>query len=269
MEKLLSGERRGMGTVHIEVRDGVAVLTLDNPPLNVLSTDMGRQIKQAVETIGDNPAVYAVVVTGAGDRAFMAGADIKEFPQYIEEGNAEEKALAFDDAMNQLQRLGKPTIAALNGLTLGGGCELALACDFRIAEEQIVIGLPEIKLGVFPGAGGTQRLSRLIGPSRAKELIFSGEPVSAAEAYRIGLVNRVVHKGSALSSALEFAQVFTQRSQVALRLAKQAMDQGLEIPLEDGIRLEAKLFGEVFRSADAKEGIQAFIEKRQPKFTNR
>jgi len=234
--------------------------------VNVLSVDMGRQIADAVQTVAADDAVVAVVITGAGTKAFMAGADIKEFPSYIERGNATEMALLFDDAMNKLERLPKPTIAALNGLTLGGGCELALACDFRIAEEQVFIGLPEIKLGVFPGAGGTQRLPRLVGASRAKELILVGEPVPAAEAYRIGLVNRVVPTGHAVAAALDFAQVFLTRSRVALRLAKQAINEGLENTLQDGIQLEARLFGEVFKTDDAREGIQAFIEKRSPHF---
>jgi enoyl-CoA hydratase len=258
-----------MGNVHVQVDDGVAVLTLDNPPLNVLSTDMGQKIREAVERIEQDDAIYAVIVTGAGERAFMAGADIKEFPKYIENGNAEAMALAFDEVMNQLQRLPKPTVAALNGITLGGGCELSLACDFRIAEQQVVIGLPEIKLGVFPGAGGTQRLARLIGPSRAKEMIFTGEPISAETALQIGLVNRVVPTGSALSAAREFVQVFRERSLAAIARAKQAIDGGLDLSLEEGIRLEAKLFGEAFRTEDAKEGISAFIEKRAPRFVHR
>jgi enoyl-CoA hydratase len=258
-----------MGTVHIEKRDGVAILTLDNPPLNVMSIDMGRQISDALDVVATDDEVFAVVLTGAGDRAFMAGADIKEFPRYLEEDIAEQMALEFDNTLTKLSRLGKPTIAALNGLTLGGGCEVALACDFRIAEEQVSIGLPEVKLGVFPGAGGTQRLPRLIGAAKAKELILTGEPVSASEAYRIGLVNRVVPTGQALSASLEFAAVFKARSLQSLSRAKQAIDDGLDMSLEEGLRLEARLFGEVFRTEDAKEGIQAFIEKRPPNFTNR
>jgi enoyl-CoA hydratase len=258
-----------VATVHTENRGGIAVMTLDNPPLNVLSVEMGHKIRAAVEAVEADDAVFAVVITGKGDRAFMAGADIKEFPEYIDQGNAEEMALLFDETMTKLHRLGKPTIAALNGITLGGGCELALACDFRIAEEQVSIGLPEVKLGVFPGAGGTQRLPRLVGAARAKELILTGEPITAEEAYRIGLVNRVVPRGQALEAALAFAEVFRERSLAALRRAKQAIDQGLEGSLEAGLRLEAHLFGEVFQTEDAKEGIFAFIEKRKPQFRHR
>jgi enoyl-CoA hydratase len=257
-----------MGNVRVEVENGIAIMTLDNPPLNVLSIEMGNQIGEAISQVEHDDNVFAVVLTGAGDKAFMAGADIKEFPRYIEENIAEEMALAFDGTMTRLDKLGKPTIAALNGMTLGGGCELALACDFRVAEEQVVIGLPEVKLGVFPGAGGTQRLPRLIGASRAKELILIGEPISAAEAYRVGLVNRLVPSGRALAVALEFAGVFRQRSLAAIRSAKQAIDEGLELKLEDGLALEARLFGKAFDTHDAKEGITAFIGKRAPKFTH-
>ncbi|MCL6597861.1 MAG: enoyl-CoA hydratase [Alicyclobacillus macrosporangiidus] len=258
-----------MGEVRLENRNGVAVLTLDNPPLNVLSVDMGRKIRAAVDQVGTDNQVFAVVITGQGNRAFMAGADIKEFPEYIAQGIAEEMALQFDETMTRLYELGKPTIAALNGVTLGGGLELALACDFRIAEEQIQIGFPEVKLGVFPGAGGTQRLPRLIGVSRAKELILTGEPIDAASALQIGLVNRVVPKGQALTSALAFVEVFRERSLASVRRAKLAIDQGMEGTLEAGLRLEAKLFGEVFETKDAREGISAFMEKRKPRFEHR
>ncbi len=257
-----------MGAVHIEYRESVAILTLDNPPVNVLSIDMGKNIRKAIDKVADDDAVLAVIITGSGDKAFMAGADIKEFPRYLTDHIAEEMALSFDDTLNAIHRLGKPTIAALNGLALGGGCEISLACDFRIAEEQVKIGLPETKLGLFPGAGGTQRLPRLIGESKAKEMIFTGEPISAAEACRIGLVNRVVPTGCALQGAIEFAKPFTNRSLASIRLAKRAIDEGMELILDEGLRLEADLFGQVFETKGAREGIQAFLEKRPPKFTH-
>lgn len=258
-----------MGSVQVEIRDAVAIMTITNPPVNVLSVEIGRLLSEAVDALAMADDVLAVIVTGAGNKAFMAGADIKEFPQYIADQTGEMMALAFDDAMTRLHRLHKPTIAALNGVTLGGGCELALACDFRIAEEQVIIGLPEVKLGLFPGAGGTQRLPRLIGASRAKELILTGEPISAAEAYRIGLVNRVVPQGEAVSAALEFAGLFRQRSRVAVARAKQAIDDGLERDLDSGLRLEAKLFGEAFGTEDVREGVTAFMEKRAPVWHHR
>ncbi|MDQ0188224.1 enoyl-CoA hydratase [Alicyclobacillus cycloheptanicus] len=258
-----------MGEVRIEREQEIAVLTLDNPPMNVLSLDMSRQILEAVQELEHDRSVVAVVLTGAGDRAFMAGADIKEFTGFIADKKAGSAAEAFDETMQRLHHLSKPTVAALNGWTLGGGCELALACDFRIAEEQIMLGFPEVKLGLFPGAGGTQRLPRLIGESRAKQLILTGEPIPAAEAERIGLVNRVVPKGQALAEAKQFAAIFRERSQVSIGLAKRAIDEGLDVTLDEGLKMEARLFGEVFEAEDVAEGVQAFLEKRAPKFQHR
>ncbi|MCL6443283.1 MAG: enoyl-CoA hydratase/isomerase family protein [Alicyclobacillus sp.] len=258
-----------MGTVRVEVLDGIALVTIDNPPMNVLSSDIGRQLDVAIHQLEADSSIAGVVITGAGDRAFMAGADIKEFPQRMEEDNAEALALTLDEVFTRLSRLGAPTVAALNGLALGGGCELALACDFRVAEEQVIIGLPEIKLGVFPGGGGTQRLPRLIGMARAKRMILTGEPVSADDAYQMGLVDRVVPPGQSVPAALDFVQVFRDRSQAAIRLAKQAMEEGADLPLEAGLRLEAKLFGQVFQTPGAREGITAFLEKRTPNFRHK
>ncbi|SFU82435.1 enoyl-CoA hydratase/isomerase family protein [Alicyclobacillus macrosporangiidus] len=258
-----------MAEVRVQVQDQVAVLVLDNPPVNVLSRDMANRLRRAVDEAASREDIVALVVTGAGDRAFVAGADIKEFPRVMAEDGAEDLALDLDASLDALAACPKPTIAALNGVTLGGGLELALACDFRIAEVQVQLGFPEVKLGLFPGAGGTQRLPRLIGASRAKELIFCGEPISAEEAHRMGLVNRVVETGQAVQAAVGFAQVFRARSLASLALAKRAIDEGLEMTLADGIRNEAHLFGEVFRTRDAAEGVQAFLEKRAPRFTHR
>lgn len=255
-----------MPEVQMEREDEIAILTLDNPPMNVLSLEMSQKIAARVAELEGDKSVVAVILTGAGNRAFMAGADIKEFTGFIAEQRAGEAADAFDDTMQRLHKLSKPTIAALNGFTLGGGCELALACDFRIADEQVQIGFPEVKLGLFPGAGGTQRLPRLIGESRAKELILTGEPITASKALDIGLVNRVVPTGQAVNAAKEFAAVFRERSQVSIGLAKRAIDEGLDVTLDEGLKLEAKLFGEVFAAADVREGVQAFLEKRTPKF---
>lgn len=250
----------------VEVRGGIAVLTVVNPPLNVLSSVVGMQLREQLVKFADDKSVCAVLITGSGEKAFMAGADIKEFPKYLTEDIAEPMALQFDETLQFLHNFPKPTIAVLNGLTLGGGCEVALACDFRIAEEHALIGLPEVKLGIFPGAGGTQRLPRLIGESRAKELIFKGEPISAAEAYRVGLVNQVAKQGQGVETALAFVEPFLTRSLATLALAKAAIQQGLDMTLEMGLNHEARLFGEAFRTRDGREGIQAFIEKRSPVF---
>lgn len=255
-----------MSEVSVDIRGGIAILTVVNPPLNVLSSRIGNQLREQLVRFADDKSVGAVLITGSGEKAFMAGADIKEFPEYLSSNIAEPKALEFDETLQYLHNFPKPTIAVLNGMTLGGGCEVALACDFRIAEEQAVIGLPEVKLGIFPGAGGTQRLPRLIGESRAKELIFRGEPITAEEAYRIGLVNQVAKSGQGIETAIFYAEPFVARSLTALALAKQAIQQGLDMTLEDGLKNEAKLFGDAFRTHDGREGIQAFIEKRAPVF---
>lgn len=258
-----------VGHVSIEKHASIGVLKLENPPLNVLNKDMWNGISEAIDMVQADSEILALVLTGAGTKAFVAGADIKEFPSYISDDNAEEMALQFHQTLQKIHNLPKPTVAALNGLTFGGGCEVALACDFRIAEVQVLLGFPEVKLGLFPGAGGTQRLPRLIGVSRAKALILTGEPISADEAYQIGLVNKVVPSGTALVSALAFAKVFTERSLASLAPAKRAIDEGIELDLESGLRLEATLFADVFRTADVREGIQAFIEKRLPTFLHR
>ncbi|KOO51616.1 enoyl-CoA hydratase/isomerase family protein [Viridibacillus arvi] len=246
----------------------VAIITIDNPPLNVLSIAVADQLKETVEQIECDPGICAVIVTGAGERAFMAGGDIKSFLPLLGVGvdKVREFALRIQEPLNLLDSLDRPVIAAINGFALGGGCELALASDIRIAEEQIQIGLPEITLGILPGAGGTQRLSRLIGSSKAKELMFTGERLSAEEAKQIGLVNHVVPKGKALVVALEIATRISQHSITALSRIKRCVDEGMHLPLREGLRLEVECLGEVFQTDNARESIQAFIEKRPARF---
>lgn len=250
---------------------GVAIITIDNGPMNVLSQEVVRQLDEVCDAVAADPAVIVAVVTGAGERAFMAGADIKEFPAAMQLTEEEMTAgtLKTHSTLNKLDFLAKPTIAAVNGLAFGGGCELALLCDIRIAEEQAMFGLPEIKLGLFPGGGGTQRLPRLIGEAKAKELMFTGEPITAEQALEIGLVNQVVPKGESLNAAKKLAQTIAQRSLPALKLIKEAVDKGTAVSLEEGIRLEARLFGKVFQTEDIREGVAAFLEKRPPVFLGR
>lgn len=252
------------------LEENIAIILIDNPPLNVLEENVVKQLGQSIEEIQNNEYVKAVIITGSGEKAFVAGGDIKGFPELIGKGKqlAKEKSLWLQAPLNKIQQMACPTIAALNGNALGGGCELALSCDFRIAEEQIKIGLPEIKLGLIPGAGGTQRLSRLIGLSKAKEMIFTGDLISAIEAKEIGLVNDVVLKGEALKKSIELANRMTKYSSVTISLAKHAIEVGLEQSLEQGLITEAELLGEVFQTEDIEEGVQAFIEKRQPLFKN-
>ncbi|MFC7442191.1 enoyl-CoA hydratase/isomerase family protein [Laceyella putida] len=255
--------------VHLEKRDGIAIVTIDHPPLNVLNQQVFRELERSFLEIEQDDSIVVAIVTGAGERAFVAGADIKEFPQMIGNREMKKKVMEAHQAFNRIDSLPKPTIAVLNGLTLGGGCELALACDVRIAEEHVQIGLPEIKLGIFPGSGGTQRLPRLVGAGRAKELMFNGEPVSAGHALNIGLVNAVVPTGTGLGEGLKWAGKWKETSLQSLSRIKRAVDRGLEVPLSEGIELEAELFEEIFQTEDVKEGVQAFLEKRKPVFRHR
>ncbi len=252
--------------VHVERRhDGVAILRLDNPKVNALSQELLRQLEGAAEALRADPP-GAVVVTG-GDRIFAAGAEISEFrsaedsTQVISRAEAELIGQHFLRALNAVADIPRATIAAISGFALGGGCELALACDFRIASEKAKLGQPEILLGIIPGGGGTQRLARLVGPARAKDLIFSGRQVRADEALAMGLVDEVVPHDEVLDRALDRASALASGAVVAQGLAKRAIDRGLDITLGGGLDLEQQLFAEVFATDDATIGVQSFLEK--------
>ena len=244
--------------------DGVAVLHLDNPKVNALSKELLHQLEGAATSLREDPP-GAVVVTG-GDRIFAAGAEISEFrsseapEEVITRAEAELIGQLFLRALNAVADIPRATIAAISGFALGGGCELALACDFRIASEKAKLGQPEILLGIIPGGGGTQRLARLIGPARAKDLIFTGRQVRADEALAIGLVDEVVPPEAVLDRALEKAAVLAAGAVVAQGLAKRAIDRGLDITLNGGLDLEQQLFADVFGTDDAKIGVQSFLE---------
>jgi enoyl-CoA hydratase/carnithine racemase len=242
--------------VHTERRsDGVAVVRLDNPKVNALSSALlGQLADAAVDLTADPPG--AVVVTG-GDRLFAAGADISEF-----RGPDEARTIgaAFVRALDAVAAIPRCVIAAVSGFALGGGCELALACDLRIASERAKFGQPEILLGIIPGGGGTQRLARLVGPSRAKDLILTGRQVGADEALRIGLVDEVVAPDALNDRALALAAELASGAVVAQGLAKQAIDRGLQGTLEDGLAVEQDLFAEVFATEDARIGVASFLE---------
>jgi enoyl-CoA hydratase len=257
--------------VQLTKQDGVATVIIDNPPMNVLSSHVAQALGNVFLQIKKDPEVVAVIVTGNGERAFMAGADIKEFPSWIDLGKEEVRKVAKinHDVFNLIENLDKPTIAMINGFALGGGCELALTCDIRIAEDNAKLGLPEVKLGLFPGAGGTQRLPMLVGPAKAKEIMFLGEAISANEALKIGLVNDVVPKGEGMEAARTMAQKFAGQSLQALSRIKQAVNKGADLPLESALDLELDLFKDIFGTEDAREGVQAFIEKRPAKFTHK
>lgn len=248
--------------------DGIATITINNPPVNVISKTVREELSQCLDEIEAEGSIRVVILTGAG-RAFMAGADIKELPQFRVPGAIAAMRRVGHKGTWQLERMPQITIAAINGLALGGGCELALACDMRVASEDAQLGLPEVKLGLLPGGGGTQRLPRLVGRPLAKELMFVGDPIGAQEAYRIGLVSRVAPPGQALAVAQELARKMAQRSGATLRLIKEAIDRGCERSLEEGMALEAEAFDRALQLEDSGEGIEAFMNKRPPQFKHR
>ncbi|OLO38957.1 enoyl-CoA hydratase [Alkalihalophilus pseudofirmus] len=258
--------------IKLKKENGVAVVTLDNAPMNVLSLTIAKELEDVIQQIAVDPEVIVVIITGAGERAFSAGADIKQIPEWFKMSEEElgNNVRKFHRMLSLIDNPPKPTIACLNGITFGGGCELALACYIRIAEEHVKISLPEIKLGLFPDWGGTQRLPRLIGEAKAKELMFMGNTITAETAERIGLVNQVVAKGEGLNMTTTMAQTMTGYSLQPLSRIKKAVNEGMEKSFDEAIDLEVELFTEIFfRTEDVKEGVQAFIEKRKPEFKHR
>jgi len=236
--------------------DGVALLRIDRPPMNALSLALLGELADAAVSLATDPAVKAVVVAG-GERAFAAGFEIAEFDDQERARRVGERFRAAFDAFGEIPR---PVIAAVNGFALGGGLELAMACDLRIAADTARLGQPEILLGLIPGAGATQRLPRLVGPARAKEMIWSGRQVKADEAERIGLVDRVVPAAELLEAATNWAAGFAGGAVVAMGLAKRVIDRGLDGPLDDGLDLEADAFVEVFATEDAAIGVRSFLQ---------
>ncbi len=261
--------RQDTDRVSYEVKDRIARLTINRPEkLNALDHATVRAIGGAVAAAGEDQAVGILIVTGAGEKAFVAGADINELAtQTPVEGAA--YARAGQETFGRLEALDKPSIAAINGYALGGGLELALACTLRVASETARLGLPETSLAIIPGYGGTQRLSRLVGRSRALEMILTAEPIDALEAHRIGLVNRVVPPGELLVAAESMARTILSRGPLALRYAMKAVHGGLDAPLAQGLALEAVLFGLTCSTEDMREGTRAFLEKRKPSFRGR
>lgn len=244
----------------------ITTVRLDNPPLNLVTTELTGRLDRALAEIEADDAVRCVVVTGTGDRAFCAGSDVKEFESL--RGRVGEGKLLLEKAVyRRLANLPVPTIAAIQADALGGGLELALCCDLRVADERARLGLPEVRLGVMPGSGGTQRLPRIVGPARAKELILMGEVLDASEAARIGLINRMAAPGKAVDTALEMAQIIACRGPVAVKEAKRAIDLAGDVPLDEGLALELDASERIFSSADMLEGARAFFEKRPPEFT--
>jgi enoyl-CoA hydratase len=252
-----------------ETKQGIAHIILNRPAVrNALNTSTLEELRKAIDLADGDDTVRAVILTGAGEKAFAAGADINELA-LLDSMAGREYAGSGQRLLDRIEQLGKPVIAAVNGFALGGGCELAMACAFRIASENAVFGQPEVKLGIIPGYGGTQRLARLIGKGRALELLLTGETVPAEEALRLGLVNRVVPLPDLLQVAESVAKKIMANAPLAVKFSIEAVNRGLEIGLGEGQRLEAILFGLCCGTEDMKEGAKAFLEKRPANFKGR
>jgi enoyl-CoA hydratase len=246
----------------VETLGPAATVTFNRPPVNALNSELVSELFGVIDALDRDKAVRAIVLTGAG-KAFVAGADIAEM-SLMSVLEARDFARNGHKTLNRLEQADKPVICAINGFALGGGCEIALACDVRIMAEGAKIGQPEVNLGIIPGFGGTQRLARLCGPGIAKELIFTADPLEAHEALRIGLVNRVVPPEQLQAAAQEMARRIAAKGPTAVRLAKHAINRGLDADLNTGNTLEIESFGVCFSSGEPKEGMKAFLEKRKP-----
>ena len=258
-----------LDNVLYQTKDRIAYVTLNRPKvLNALNQSAWDDLRTAFEHARDDATVLGVILTGAGDKAFIAGEDIGELSR-VTALEAEKSSRAGQAVLDLIENLGKPVIAAVNGFALGGGCETAMACTIRVAAEHAQFGQPEVKLGVPPGAGGTQRLPRLVGKGRALQLILSGELVSAQEAWRIGLVNEVVPGASLIARCEAILTQIIANAPVAVRFALEAVNRGMEMSLEAGLRLEAALFGICAATEDKKEGTAAFLERRAARFQGR
>ena len=245
--------------------DGVAIVTLNDPPLNLQTIELMRELEQTVMELDENNAIRAVVLTGAGTRAFSAGSDVKEFPA-LRKNFVEEKLRRETAVFSRIEKMKKPVIAALRGATMGGGCELAISCNMRIMDEGVKIGFPEINLGSFPGRGGLVRLTKLIGRSKAMELMCLGTVLDASQALRIGLIDRVSSRGMALGDACDLANQFSKKPAFAIRCIKETVLAARLQTSAEAVELSLRLSEAAFKTADSAEGVQAFLEKRKPRF---
>lgn len=242
-----------------------AIITICNPPVNALNSQVIDELEQILDELAGRSDIRAVIITGAGEKAFIAGADIQQFP-HLTPVQGYELARKGQRVFDKIEALQLPVIAAINGFALGGGCELAMACDIRISGENAKLGQPEVNLGIIPGYGGTQRLPRLVGSGKAKELIFTGDAIDGREAYRIGLVDILVPSGEVLTHALSLSAKMQGKGPLAVTAAKKAINQGLDQTLTDGLELEAILFKNLCATEDQKEGARAFLAKQKPQF---
>jgi enoyl-CoA hydratase len=249
-----------------EVQDGVGVLTFNRPKaLNALNSTTLEEVNDVIERVGQGPDIRVLVLTGAGEKAFVAGADISEF-QTMNPLQARHFAELGQNVFFKLEQLPKPVIACVNGFALGGGCEIAMSCDFIYASDKARFGQPEVNLGLIPGFGGTQRLGRMIGRAKAKELCMTGEMIDAQQARELGLVAKVFPAEDLIQETMKAARLIASRAQGVLRSLKQVINRGVDIDLKSGCALEVEAFGLCFASRDAKEGVSAFLEKRKPEF---
>jgi enoyl-CoA hydratase len=256
-----------MDFVRLDIDGAVAVLTIDRPKaLNALNQQVLKELDEAITKVAHDTSLRALIVTGAGEKAFVAGADIGEMQHYTT-SQALMFAMQGHRVLASLEALHIPTIAAVNGFALGGGCELALACDLIYASEKAKIGVPEVTLAVIPGFGGTQRLTRLVGKARAKELIFTGDMIDAAKAKEIGLVLEVLPAADLLAHCKKVASTIAKRGPVAVSQAKRVIEHGADLPLKDACELERQAFALLFGTTDQREGMKAFVEKRPAAFT--
>ena len=251
--------------VLVSIENGIAVVTINRPEVrNAVDKETWGLLRKTFENLDSNRDVRAIIVTGAGEKAFVAGADLNSLKvrSVLETLDSENNAV-----VRAIEKVSKPTIAAINGYCLGGGCEIALACDIRIAAEKAKIGQTELNVGILPGAGGTQRLRNLVGQGKAMEMILTGEPVSAQEAYEIGLVNKVVPLDNLMEKAMSMAKKIAEKSPVVTKLAKRAIQNGADLPIDTGLLIEILSQSVVFSTKDHLEGINAFLEKRKPEYT--
>lgn len=255
--------------IEVKIEKGIATITINRPKaLNALNTETLEELKNVLEVLQNDDGVKVIVITGAGEKAFVAGADISEMKD-MSVFEAKKFAELGQKVFRKIELMKKPVIAAVNGYALGGGCELALACDIRIASRNAKFGQPEVGLGIIPGFGGTQRLPRIVGVSKAKELIYTGDMIDAEEALRIGLISKVVEQEKLLEEAYGIAKKIMSKGLVAVSLAKEAINKSLEVDIDSGMEYEANAFAMCFGTQDQKEGMAAFLEKRAPKFEGR
>ncbi|HHW57471.1 MAG TPA: short-chain-enoyl-CoA hydratase [Clostridia bacterium] len=255
--------------VKMELKEGTALITIDRPKfLNALNRETLKELDQILEEVKANEEAKAVIITGAGEKAFVAGADISEMKD-MKPLEAKEFGEFGQKVFRKIELMKKPVIAAVNGYALGGGCELAMACDIRIASHNAKFGQPEVGLGIIPGFGGTQRLPRIVGISKAKELIYTGDMIDAEEALRIGLVSKVVEQNKLLEETYKIAKKIMTKGMIAISLAKEAINASIDTVIDTGMSYEAKAFAVCFATEDQKEGMAAFLEKRAPKFVGK